>query len=197
MKNALAIILALILVLVMAAGCGGESTGSAGSIDIVVETPSDEGDTAGNDAYDGPLVGTWSDIESGFHGNAGYYWAFGNDGRFAYLFSGYEPPQGGGDIDSSVRERFMQGKFRENGSTIECYDIKVDDYFAWGDNWRYFPDRDPAILAKTLLATSLIEPEKIDDFSIDFELSDTMVLHLVVDLGDFPDQYDMDFEYIE
>jgi len=57
----------------MAAGCGGDS---AEPIDIVVEEPSVEDGVDDNGAYDGPLVGTWSDVESGFHGNAGYYWSF-------------------------------------------------------------------------------------------------------------------------
>ena len=144
---------------------------------------------------DSPLVGTWHVIESGSHGNARYYWSFGRDGRFAYLFSGYEPPQGGGSIDSSVRERFMKGKFRENSGTIECYDIRADDFFTRGDNWRYFPNRAPALLAGILLETSLIESENVNDFSFDFEFISPMILRLVVDRGDFPDQYGMDFEY--
>ena len=138
MKKTLAVILVLILVLVIATGCGGGGSieESEGPIDIIVgEAPSENGDNGSNDViYEGPLVGTWSGVESGFHGNSGYYWSFGKDGRFAYLFSGYEPPQGGGDIKSSVRERFMQGKFHENSSTIECYGIRVDDFFARGDN---------------------------------------------------------------
>ena len=91
----------------------------------------------------------------------------------------------------------MKGKFHENGNKIECYGIRADDFFSRGDNWRYFPDRDPAHLADILLTTPLAESEDVDDFSIDFELTGATVLHLVVDLGDFPDQYDMDFEYIE
>jgi len=151
----------------------------------------------GTDAISGsPLIGTWYCMEEGFHGNAKYFWSFGKDGRFAYLFSGYEPPQGGGSIESSVRERFMQGMFRENGGTIECYDIVADDHFSWGDNWKYFPDRYPTLLANMLLDTPLIESENADDFLVDFEFTGDMILRLIIDRGDFPDQYDMEFEYI-
>jgi len=142
------------------------------------------------------LYGTWHCIDYGFHGYTEYYWSFGRDGRFAYYVAGYEPPQGGGSIDSSVSERFVQGRFRENGITIECYDIKADSYFAWGNEWKYFPDRDPALLTGTLLITPLQEYENADDFSLDFEFSSGMILRLAMDRGDFPDQYDMDFEYV-
>ena len=208
MKKILSIILVLMLVLVMAAGCGGGNSTkeSAAPISVDVGNTNEKGntdiyeagstDTADNVTIsDSMLVGTWYGTEGGFHCNAEYCWSFGNDGRFAYLFSAYEPPQGGGSIDSSVRERFMQGKYRENGNTIECYDIRADDFFARGDNWRYFPDRDPDLLASILLTTPLIESENVDDFSFSFEFTSTMILHLVVDRGDFPDQYDLDFEY--
>jgi hypothetical protein len=145
---------------------------------------------------DSPLVGTWYSTESSFHGNARYYWSFGKDGRFAYLISAFEPPQGGGSIDSSVYEYFMQGMFRENGSTIECYDIRVDEFFEWGNNWRYFPDRDPILLSNTLLTTPLISSENFEDFSFTFEFTNTMILRLAVESDDFPDQYDMEFEYV-
>ena len=202
MKKLTAIFLCMFMLVALTA-CRAEAASDGGYI-LAGYSHSDDADSLqsgnplDNDAIsDSPLVGTWYGIESGFHGNAGYYWSFGKDGRFAYLFSGYEPPQGGGSIESSVRERFMQGKFRVNGSTIECYDIKADDFFARGDNWKYFPERDPALLANILLATPLIKPENVDDFSFDFEFTSAMNLRLVVDRGDFPDQYDMDFEYVE
>ena len=143
-----------------------------------------------------PLVGTWYCIDYGFHGYTEYYWSFGEDGRFAYYVAGFEPPQGDGMIDSSVGEWFVQGRFRESGNMIECYNIKADSYFAWGDEWKYFRDRDPVLLAGMLLATPLQESEKADDFTLNFELSSDMVLRLEIGRGDFPDKYDMDFEYI-
>ena len=144
--------------------------------------------------YDGPLVGNWHQVEYGVHGNALYLWSFGENGYFAFLFSAREPPHG--EIDGSVREFFMKGKFRINGNSIECYDVKYDDYFAWGDEWKYFSDRNPENLAGLLLATPLKDVDNKDNFSIDFELDESMTLRLVIDLGEFPNQYDMDFEKI-
>ena len=154
-------------------------------------------DTSGNGvASQSPLVGTWYCIDHGFHGYTEYFWSFGEDSRFAYYVAGFEPPQGGGSIDSSVSENFVQGRFRVNGSTIECYDIKADSYFAWGDKWKYFPDRDPALLSGMLLATPLLQSESADDFSLDFELGSDRILRLEIDRSDFPDQYGMNFEYV-
>ena len=153
-------------------------------------------DPPGSGALSGsPLVGSWYRIVEGIHGNAGYYWSFGEDGRFAYLFSGYEPPHDGGVIESSVRERLMHGMYRVSGEAIECYEISGDDFFSWGDHWKYFPDRDPALLSRILLATPLTDSEFVEDFTFDFAFADTGTLRLVVDRDDFPDQYDMDFEY--
>ena len=208
-QKAFALLLAIVMVLVLAAGCGGREPAleTKEPIDVPAGEPSREdnidarqveaADTAGDAAaFDSRLVGEWYGSEGGFHGNSGYIWSFGNEGRFAYLFSAYEPPQGDGSIESSVRERFMQGAYRVNGSSIECYDIRVDDYFARGDSWRYFPDRDPDLLAGILLTTPLIESEGIDDFTLEYEFTDTNILRLVVDCGEFPDRYDMDFECV-
>jgi len=161
---------------------------------LAVSPPPD--DTLGN-AIDPEnlLYGTWYCIDYGVHGYTEYYWSFKKDGRFAYYVAGFEPPHGGGEIDSSVSERLMQGSFRENGITIECYDVQADSYFAWGNTWRYFPDKDPALLASALFATPLRNPEDADDFSLDFEIVSKSTLHLEIDQGAFPDQYAMDFEY--
>ena len=199
MKKTIALALVLLLMFALAAfgkNSGSPSGGSAPDDTTDASSQQSESPPENDAISDSPLVGTWYAIESGSHGNAGYYWSFSKDGRFAYLFSGYEPPQGDGSIESSVRERFMQGSFRVNGSSIECYDIKADDFFTRGDNWKYFPERDPALIADVLLATPLIDSEDIDGFSFDFELTNAMTLHLVVDRGDFPDQYEMDFEQI-
>jgi len=143
------------------------------------------------------LYGTWYCIDHGLHGYTEYYWSFRKDGCFAYYVAGFEPPQGGGEIDSSVSERFIKGRFRENGITIECYDTKSDFYFAWGNEWKYFPDREPALLAGMLLGTPLQKFENVDNFSLDFEFISLMILRLEVDRGNSHDQYEMDFEYVE
>jgi len=145
------------------------------------------------DYSDSPLVGTWQEMEYGVHGNAIYVWSFGEDGRFAYLFSGYEPPHGGGEIKSSVRERFMQGSYSVNGDTIECFDVKLDDYFSWGDKWKYFKDRNPENFAEKLLSTKIKNAKQIDSFTIEFMLDSDGKLHLTLDRGEFPDQFDMLF----
>jgi len=199
MKTSL--ILALILALMIAPATGVENNVSISIIDTkysAVEINSPQiADPPGNDVFtDTSLIGTCYSITEGVHGNALYCWSFGNDGRFAYLFSGYEPPQGDGSIDSSVRERFMKGKYRVNGDMIELYDIVADDFSSWGDNWKYFPDRDPIHLAWVLLDTPLIDVKSVNNFSIEYELTSVTTLRLKVDLGDFPDQYDMEFEYI-
>jgi len=161
-----------------------------------VTTGRDTDDVGNTDTSDSPLVGTWVQRDQGVHGNALYFWSFSEDGHFAYLFTAYEPPQAGGTIESSVREIYIQGRFRENGNTIELYNVKVDDYFSWGDKWRYFSDRDPALLADKLLTTSLKKPKSMDDFTASFELKDSESLRIVLDLGDFPHQYDMQFEFV-
>ena len=166
------------------------------SLTLTACVTSSNNTNTGVDTSDSPLVGTWYQREGEYHGNALLVWSFGEDGRFAYLFSAYEPPQAGGTIDSSVRERFMQGMFRENGNTIELYDIRLDDYFSWGDKWRYFPDRDPALLADVLLTTSLKQSKKVDDLTVGFEFSGNMTLRLEVDFGEWPDQYVMVFDYV-
>lgn len=143
-----------------------------------------------------PLIGTWYSIDHGFHGYAEYYWSFGEDGRFAFYVAGYEPPQGGGSIDGSVSEHFVQGRFRVAGSSVECCDIRADSYFTWGDEWKYFPDRDPGLIAGALLATPLEKPENAGDFSFHYELGGDMILHLVIDHSDFPHINDMNFEYV-
>jgi len=163
---------------------------------IAADPPSNE--TPGN-AMDPEnlLYGTWYCIDYGFHGYTEYYWSFRRDGRFAYYVAGFEPPQGGGSIDSSVSERFVQGRFRENGITIECYDIKADSFFAWGNEWKYFSDREPALLAGMLLETPLQKSENADDFSLDFAFNGCMILRLRIDRGNPFDHYDMDFDYVE
>lgn len=155
------------------------------------------GDNAGNEpAYQGPLTGSWTCVEQGVHGNTLYVWSFGEDGRFAYLCTAYEPPQGSGDIKSSVRERFFRGKFSETDGTIECYEVKFDDYFTWGDKWRYFPDRDPALLAEKLFETKLKKSKNADDFTMSFEITDTATIRIAIDRGDPFEQYDMEFVLI-
>ena len=142
------------------------------------------------------LYGSWYYIDYGFHGHTEYYWSFAKDGRFAYYIAGLEPPQGGGEIDGSVSEYYAQGKFRENGIKIECYEIKADSYFAWGNERKYFPDREPSHIAGMLLETPLQEPENADDFSLDFGFISNMILRLEVDRDNSLDQYEMDFEYV-
>ena len=204
MKKLLIVVLILALVLALAA-CG-EKNETNGYTEINISPVNTN--SAGNQTPDAPpnnddviinsrLIGTWVCIEYGVHGNARYIWSFREDGRFAYLFSGYEPPHGGGDMKSSVRERFMQGRFRENGNTIECYDVQLDDFFSWGDNWRYFPDRDPYLLAEILLTTPFVESDATGDFTFSFEFVDKTMLRIVIDLGAFPDQYEMDFEFLK
>jgi len=36
----------------------------------------------------------------------------------------------------------------------------------------------------------------VDDFSLNFEFTGTMIPSLAIDRGEFPDLYDMDFEYL-
>ena len=187
MKNLLASVFALALVIAMAfalAACDATSNNQQ------------SGDLANSDTSESPLVGTWIQREEGVHGNGMYVWSFGEDGRFAYLYSAYEPPHGGGEIESSVAERLMQGRFREDGSTVELFDVRLDDYFSWGDNWRYFPDRDPEVFADLLLATPLKKSKKTGDFSAEFVLKDATTLRLAVDRGEWPDQYDWEFELV-
>jgi len=180
MKKLIVIALVLSIALTLAA-CNKNSAQSDDNDGVVIESP---------------LIGTWRQIEYGVHGNAQYFWSFAENGHFAYLFSAYEPPHGGGDIQSSVRECFMQGKFRIDGSTIECYDLRYDDYFSWGDKWKYFRDRDAELIAGSLLSTPVRNSKSIDDFTLDFDLSSAMILQLVIDRGSFPDQYDMQFELV-
>jgi len=142
------------------------------------------------------LVGTWVQREEGFHGNSIYMWSFGEDGRFAYLFTAYEPSSDGGSNGSSVRERFMLGNFRENGNTIECYNVVIDDYFSWGNKWRYFKNRDPENLANVLPRTLLKQYENMEDFTFDFTVSGATDLNIYIDIGAWPDQYKMDFKKI-
>jgi len=157
-------------------------------------------ETVTTDTSESSLLGVWMQAEQGFHGNAIYVWSFGEDGRFTYLFSAYEPPQGGGDIDSSVRERFMQGNYRQNGDTVECYNVRLDDYFSRGDNWRYFSVRTPEVFAMQIMVTPLKEAVKVDDFSLVFtkreDANKSEHLKIEIDLGEFPDQYTMDFNRI-
>ena len=194
------IIIAGILVFIVATGAfflllrddgDSDNDGKNSNISEDIEEDDDE-----SEIYEGPLVGTWHQAQYGEHGNAQYLWSFGENGHFAFLFSAREPPQGGGDIEGSVREYFIKGKFRINGNSIECYDVKYDDYLAWGDEWKYFPDRNPETLAGLLLETPFKGPDKLDAFSMDFEFDESMTLRLVIDLGDFPNQYDMDFTQI-
>ena len=189
------IIIAGILVFSVAAGAyflffrgDGDSGNDGRDTDISEDIEEDEDIVI----YEGPLVGTWHQAEYGEHGNAQYLWSFGENGYFAFLFSAIEPPHGGDD-DGSVREFFIKGKFRVNGNSIECYDVKYDDYLAWGDEWKYFPDRNPERLAGLLLETPFKRPDNMDAFSMDFEFDESMTLHLIIDLGDFPNQYDMGF----
>ena len=163
---------------------------------LAVGPPPD--DTPGN-AVDPEnlLYGTWYCIDYGFHGCTEYYWSFAKDGRFAYYIAGLEPPHGGGEIDGSVSEYYAQGKFRENGIKIECYEIKADSYFAWGNERKYFPDREPSHIAGMLLGTPLQEPENADNFSLGFEFGSNMVLRLKMDQGNPLEMYDMDFQYVE
>ena len=159
-----------------------------------------EGNVSSNEKITGSsessLVGTWHQTEDGYAGSGLFIWSFGEDGRFAYLFSAYEMPFGPDSETSSVRERFIQGSYRENGSTIEFYDIRMDDCFTWGISWKYFPDRDPGYLADVLLVTPLEDSVRMDDFAVDYRLIDTTTLHLKIDLGDFPDQYERDFKLV-
>ena len=155
-------------------------------------------DTSGNASDpENLLYGSWYCIDYGVHGHIEYYWSFGKDGRFAYYIAGLEPPQGGGEIDGSVSEYYAQGKFRENGIKIECYEKKADSYFAWGNERKYFPDREPSYIAGMLLGTPLQEPENADDFSLDFEFGSSMILRLKMDQGNPLERYDMDFQHIE
>ena len=148
------------------------------------------------DTIESSLIGTWHETEDGYAGSGLFIWSFGEDGHFAYLFSAYEMPFGPSSETSSVRERFMQGSYRINGRTIEFYDVRMDDYLTWGINWRYFSDRNPEYLADKLLITPLEDSVRMDDFTVRYRLIDTTTLHLVIDLGDFPDQYERDFELV-
>jgi len=153
-------------------------------------------DTTGNYYY-GDLVGVWYGSEYGFHGNSMYYWAFDTNGRFAYLFTAYEPPQGGGDIGSSVREILIKGNFVVNGNTIECYNVKCDDYFSWGDKWRYFKDRSCENVAGRLLQTSLQKPKSIESFTVNYSDIDELTIMIDIDRVGFPDIYVMEFTKID
>lgn len=143
------------------------------------------------------LAGTWYCIVTGVHDVTEYYWTFDEDGRFAYYASGLEPPQDGADISGSRTEHFMQGRFRENGKNIECYDIQADSCFEFSDNWKYFPGRNPAYMTGILLTTPLQQPENVDDFSLEFEFKDSLILHLASNNSQAFEQYDMDFENTE
>lgn len=153
--------------------------------------------TPGDATPGSALAGTWHGITQSYHGNGVYIWSFGEDGRFAFLYSAVEPPSGGIDL-FSVREVYMQGRYRENGDAIECYDIRADDFYRSGSEyeWKYFPDRDPARLAGVLLDTPLMDSESVSDFSIAYRFEGGVTLRLEVDCGVFPYQYDMDFEYV-
>ncbi|MCL2888837.1 MAG: hypothetical protein FWE65_00250 [Eggerthellaceae bacterium] len=157
---------------------------------------SNNNNTNNVDYSDSPLVGTWQEMEYGFHGNAIFVWSFGADGRFAYLFTAYEPPQAGGSVKSSVREIYMQGSYRVNGGTIECYDVKIDDYFSWGDKWKYFEDRSSEALSSKLLSTKLKNAKGTDSFTVNFLFDNESKLHLTLDRGGFPDQYEKTFELV-
>jgi len=169
-----------------------------------IDSPDDYSDervytvTVTNDGTmsDSPLVGTWYSKADGFHGYTLYYWSFDANNRFACYVAGFEPPQGGGSIPSSTSEFYMQGSYRENGNTIECYDIQADSYFEFGGDGKYFWERDPVLLAGMLLATPLRDSEPADDFSFEFEFKSPGSLRIINDRGIFPDQYDMDFEYV-
>ena len=143
---------------------------------------------------DNAFVGTWYRRVAGLRGYTTYCWSFGADGRFARYVAGFEPPHD--IIPSSISEYFMQGRFRENGNTIDCYDIQVDSYHKFSNEWKYFSNSEPAMLAGKLLETPLQDSENADEFSLECDFKSSKILRLVIDRGSFPDQYDMDFEYV-
>jgi len=147
-------------------------------------------------ASESTLAGGWHGIKHGFHGYREYFWVFGRDGHFAYYAAGLEPPQGGGAIDGSVSEYYAQGRFRVKGDVIECYDMRADTYFAWGDTWKYYPYMEPDLLVGMLLFTPLQDFDNVDDFSFDFKLSSDMALRLDIDRDNPFGEYDMAFDYI-
>ena len=152
----------------------------------------------GNETVSGnPLVGTWHCKVSRNPGHINYYWAFGEDGGFAHYVAGYTPPQNSSTIPSSVSERFARGRYRVNGGIIECHDIEADSHLSVIGEWRHFPDRKPADIADKLFAVRLNNPKKADDFTVHFDFIGAGILRLAVDGGDFPGQYDMNFDFID
>ena len=129
------------------------------------------------------LVGTWYNTSS----DNRRYWSFGADGRFAYLIVF--------NNRGTTSERYSQGKYRVSGDVIECYEIQNESYFV-NDNRQesFFEDYDPIFLDKVLLATTIQDPGKIDDFSIKFEFAYSIFLR--IDSDRLGDQYDMEFSYV-
>ena len=141
---------------------------------------------------DNSLVGSW------FPDGRGRIsiWSFGADGRFAYYeraTTSYNPDPSH-FILASKYELYLQGKYRANGDTIECYDVSSDSYFDFGSNVKYFGDSDFRVIAEKLLNTPLQDSEKMDNFSVKYEFLNTMCLRLVIDTKNI--QYDWDFDYL-
>ncbi|MCL2867415.1 MAG: protease inhibitor I42 family protein [Clostridia bacterium] len=155
-------------------------------------------DISGNAADpDNLLYGTWYAMDEGVHGHAEHFWVFTEDSRFIRYIAGMEPPMGGGEIEGSVSEYLAHGMYRENGMTIECYDIQADSFFAWGNERKYFQERDPALIAGMLTDTPLLNSVEADGYSMDFSFHGSMVLRLIINSGDSDELFDMDFRYID
>jgi len=141
------------------------------------------------------LTGTW---HSG--ADCDYFWHFEKDGSFIYyVYARTRVDAGAAGTINNVYEQLMKGKFRTNGSIIECFDVQVSSHFSAGTSYEYLAadHGDMHDVANKLTQATLKSPERTDNFSLKFEFFDAMRLRLVIERNNKLDNnyYDGDFVY--
>ena len=135
------------------------------------------------------LTGNWTRL--GYNNSYRQpFWVFMADGRFAY----YRAVNLGG-YPQEHYEYWMQGKYRVNGTVIECYECKMSSYFEYSTgSWRYFDELPWELKNNELIVKSLPDPLAVANFNMQFEFFNAKRMRLVFDLGS--DHWDTDFVYI-
>jgi len=200
MKKLLILFLTLILALSLAAcdfftGGGNNSTGTSHPANSGQST-NDNGSTAqptatGDDAVSkNALIGSWKYLQI----PRGDLWIFGEDGSFVmvHVFQSITPGSSDKRWDyASVS--IVKGKYRVNAYNIECYDCQYSGKSKLDEN--YFGPLISNQAALDLLFEPLSNPEKYDDFIVEFEFTNAMFLRIVNYFHEEED-YDLEFEYI-
>ena len=135
------------------------------------------------------LEGSWYYYDGWY---TGHIWTFSADGRFAGLVaSQVSYTNNVGTHWESAYRHLLKGKYRINGCVIECYDCQISSDFKMGVNpWAGTIN----LTASELINTPLSDPDKTDNFSMEFEFYDAMTLRLVCKRSAL-DRYDEEFEY--